>query len=769
MQLPSPFHRSTARRKRWPAWSTRLGLGAVGFALWLGCPDVTAQNPFGGNEPAATTIQLKSSDPNRSNYDGSEDDIGLLIRSVAASNPKTPQQLARAVNNMMNVGQYEQAKSYLAQLVALNLDGAGAYDLYSKIGPDFFYSLSLSDAMQPAGRAWASPTLASAKSFSETPQRLEQLVKTLSQPDISVRSEAFNKLRRLGPVAAAAIINVFADESREEEFPYLRGALSSFGNAAIGPLLGAAHADQPSLAAESVAALTNFNSPAVDDVLATSWLSPKSSEAVRDAAARALIERGGLPDPAAVETRLTQRVDRLLAGRRETGDRLLDQIQIWEWDSESKSLVPRNFDPETAARIRAARGAADLYSLAPQSSRYRQLFLLTQIDSAKRMAGASDPIDMDQLLKNTGPLDPFEVESVLVRALEVQQLAAATGCCEILKSVGTTSQIIGGSRPSPLVQAVLTGERHLQFAAFDAITTIDPQTCFAGSSYIGELACYLARSHSQPAVLVGHIRSSVARTYAGTLETLGWEGIAATGSREFFKIATSNPDVSVLMVTDTLDKPAYYELIQQLRADWRTRQMPIALLVRDEAKLGQMQRILGNVDRLTTFPMATEPQFIAAQLVELTNRDDAPVVSADDRHHMATVATDWLVRVAQDPASYAHYRLNAHEDQIVQLLYIPEFSDQAATILAQFGTARAQRELVNYASQTGQPIETRQRVAKAFSDSVQGRGTVLLTTGEITQQYDRYNASESAPAATQEILGSLLDSIEAPRTADRSR
>jgi hypothetical protein len=42
---------------------------------------------------------------------------------------------------------------------------------------------------------------------------------------------------------------------------------------------------------------------------------------------------------------------------------------------------------------------------------------------------------------------------------------------------------------------------------------------------------------------------------------------------------------------------------------------------------------------------------------------------------------------------------------------------------------------------------------------------VLLTTDQILMQYDRYNASETADADTQRVLGSLLDAIESRRTA----
>ena len=37
---------------------------------------------------------------------------------------------------------------------------------------------------------------------------------------------------------------------------------------------------------------------------------------------------------------------------------------------------------------------------------------------------------------------------------------------------------------------------------------------------------------------------------------------------------------------------------------------------------------------------------------------------------------------------------------------------------------------------------------------------ILLTTAEITRQYDRYNASEALDGGTQEVLGAVLDAIE---------
>ena len=75
------------------------------------------------------------------------------------------------------------------------------------------------------------------------------------------------------------------------------------------------------------------------------------------------------------------------------------------------------------------------------------------------------------------------------------------------------------------------------------------------------------------------------------------------------------------------------------------------------------------------------------------------------------------------------------------------------------GTPAAQRALVNLASEGALSVEQRKEASKAFEEAIARSGT-LLTTAEIQQQYDRYNASENQPVESQQILGQILDAIE---------
>ena len=71
--------------------------------------------------------------------------------------------------------------------------------------------------------------------------------------------------------------------------------------------------------------------------------------------------------------------------------------------------------------------------------------------------------------------------------------------------------------------------------------------------------------------------------------------------------------------------------------------------------------------------------------------------------------------------------------------------------------------LADYVSSLTEPIAARETAAAAFERSVRRFG-IQLTRSQVIAQYDRYNASEHADAATQKVLGRLLDAIEGKTT-----
>jgi hypothetical protein len=157
-----------------------------------------------------------------------------------------------------------------------------------------------------------------------------------------------------------------------------------------------------------------------------------------------------------------------------------------------------------------------------------------------------------------------------------------------------------------------------------------------------------------------------------------------------------------------------------------------------------------------------EPKNVAGMtiLVErLLNRAATGAVLPEERRHQAAKAMAYLAALSGEKQSL--YDLRRQEPAVQSALYEPTLTQPAANVLSMLGTATSQRELVDLASRTGQPLAARRAAVAAFGQSVSRYG-IRLTSEEIKGQYDRYNKCASADADTQQVLADILDWIETP-------
>ena len=245
-------------------------------------------------------------------------------------------------------------------------------------------------------------------------------------------------------------------------------------------------------------------------------------------------------------------------------------------------------------------------------------------------------------------------------------------------------------------------------------------------------------------------------------------GIAAGNSRSFFDIATSDPDVSLMLVSETLVKPRFDELVRQLRADFRTARLPIGLMVRQSDQNPSVARMIASDPLMYSFPAAIDGELLAYNVRRAASLDDADLfsVAVGDRYRHAVLAAKWLAKISSDRQRFGFYELGCHQEQLAGLLYRPGLEESASQILSNLGTPLAQRELVSFASQGSNPIDSRRVAAESLGRSIE-TGSTLLTRDQIKQQYDRYNASEKEPEESREVLGSILDSFEQRRSSMR--
>ena len=403
----------------------------------------------------------------------------LILQTVRDIDPKTAFDLATAVKNLVNVDLYDDARIYLGKIEALNLEPAKLYELNEAMGSDFFLMLATSEKLKPEGASVAGAVMEASKSVSLQPARIRQLITSLNDEDISVRSEAFRKLRRLGEPAVAEMLNTFAKPDLEKEFPGVRSGLKLMGADAQGPLLGAAYAANAQVQAEAIRALGSYRTIEANDVLMRAYLSPKVPQYLRRIALDSITKGGKVAaNPAEVEEQLYRRSMSYLMGTRKYAGALIGTVKLWSWDPATKSIVANDVSVETASRIFGSRLAEDLYEIRPDLGRNRELYLLTQLEAAKRVAGQNKRVDAEKLATGLAT-NVRELEPILNKAMKLELIPAAIACCEIMEWGGDESLLQSGSnRPSTLVHAILFGDRHLQYAAFKAIAKIDPQRAF---------------------------------------------------------------------------------------------------------------------------------------------------------------------------------------------------------------------------------------------------------------------------------------------------
>jgi hypothetical protein len=229
--------------------------------------------------------------------------------------------------------------------------------------------------------------------------------------------------------------------------------------------------------------------------------------------------------------------------------------------------------------------------------------------------------------------------------------------------------------------------------------------------------------------------------------------------------AFDGPDFEFILISDTIDSPPVEELVQWLRRDYRTARQLVGVMARGE-RLDKLRETFADDPFTTVFPRLHSLAVATREIEKLRAIAGRNFVGRDERLAQALTALSALAALAKNETTLVQYDLLKHEPAIIHALNVPALSAEAAKLLGIFGTPTSQTALIDFASQNTRELADRQAAAAAFAAAVKSRG-LRLTQQQIVTQYGRYNASEKLDAATQEVLGAILDAIEAPAIARR--
>lgn len=728
----------------------------------FGVPDAPAKKPANKEGAAPKAAPAKAA------AGGGDEDIKMPVRpdpaveAILATNPTTPAELTRAAKIMADLQRPDLAKAYLKKVLAAKLDQKQLAGLVEQFGSPMFVSMADRADLNPEGKQLAEAALGAAEKEARDPQRMSGLIKQLQSPSADARYAAAEALREARGEAVGPLLSVLADANRAAEHPNAKLVLTRLGPDAIRPLTGALESPNPRVVAAAAEALGTMEAKSAIDFLLAPSAAPTSDAEVRHAASAALARLvGSTPSAADAARLLTERAGEYFNRNRAIHEDLDGQMELWTWDETKKAPVAERYPTADARRILAARYAREAHAVLPSDTNVQLLYLATMLEEAAYAHGLDAPLPEEpgSPAAVAASAGPKVLEGVLSLAMKDGHPAAAAAAARILGSVGNAADLLQGSTiPSPLVDATRNADRRLRLAAAEAILRLKPSRPFAGSNQVTEALGFLVHTSGRPRAIVADPQSEEANRVGGYLTAMGYQVDTATNGRDVIRLALASPDYEVTLVASSLDHPTVDLLLQQLRHDCRSALLPVGVLARD----GQMQRSQHQVrnDPLAAAFVRPHRQQDAHWIVEqLLVRVGPAAVPAEARAHEASQSLALLMELAANSASV--FDVHRYEPELLAAQKVPALAAEAAVTLGRLGTARSQKALVDQASRAALAAPVRKAALIGFQQSVEKYG-VLLTIDQIKSQYDRYNESSQQDPETQQILGQILDTIEAP-------
>ena len=437
------------------------------------------------------------------------------------------------------------------------------------------------------------------------------------------------------------------------------------------------------------------------------------------------------------------------------------KVAVWKWDNAAQTVTIQSFDVRIGSLVDVVRVASDLYTLDPQNEEYRLLHYRSLLEETKVTNGLDNDLDLADGSPGREAAE-FGVEFVLEllqSSLADRRFPAAIAAAEILGDIGTTDLVAAvNGQPSLLVNIAQHPNRRLRLAATEAILKLDAQEPFAGSTFVGESLAFFVSTAGVRKVLVSDVSGTKSQFWIGLLGQMGYSGDRATSGRDLVLSALRSSDYEFILVGETIQNPPIQEVIQLLRSQPRTAEIPIAI-ISDDPQEGAGARI--SKRDAATFCIAS-PNSVDSLLKHarrFLQTAQYQGITINERFEQAERAISWSSRILADD-TYGFYNLQRHTKYISEALFTPNISEAAADALAEIPSPIAQKALVLLASNPGVDISLRKKAAQAFKDNIDAHGT-LLTRPEVLAQYNLYNRSLGLDDATIDVLGFILDSLEA--------
>ena len=659
--------------------------------------------------------------------------------------PRTePKHYLSAVLALVDLNRPQLAAPILKELVELKLSDEQQAALVSEFGSHRLLKLARTAELAPTAQQFAEACMTAAAAIAHDPQRIAKLVAELNAPSASVRNAARFDLASAGEPGVVAALEALARETDLQRRNMIAAAIIHMDPAAVGPLLGMLSTNDAALRADVAKLLEAMHVTQAMPLLATATSANDAERMLVDAIGR--YQRGTSPF------------------LRDENDRVL----LWYWNDSTNKLHSIDYSADESCIIWSARLAMALAQLCPERRDYQRHAIVLGLEADllewnRTPQTRSEPPELHAL---TDRADGAMLSAVLADAMKQDYAHAAAAAAELLGEREDASVLNANTpQPAPLADALVYPNRRVRFAALAAIMALDPKSPFPGASRVPDTLGYFATGANERRAVVAMPVADQVTTLAGRLANIGVEAEPTSRGGSAVALAEQSADLEMVLVDVDIDGPGVRDVLYALRTDPATGQVPIGLLATSD-RLDAAHRIASEHKRVVAFPRPQSDAALEELVTRLNEVSGRESVSPQDRAVMAGQALDWLGNLlARD---HTFYDLHRQAPVVEAALYMPAMTERAVKVLALLGTPNSQRSLVDFASHLSVPVAARELSARAFTESVQRHG-ILLTEAEIIRQYDRYNASSSLDAATQQVFASLLDTLESLRAQADAR
>ncbi len=644
-----------------------------------------------------------------------------------AKQPQTPLELWDAIDYLLRTGQTKKALPFLDKFVKGKPDDATLNIIRQRYGPTSILSLGDDPLTRPFAEPLVEAMVAAARKIATEPKRIEGFIAALTRTD-EEQDYAVRRLREAGPDAVPFLVEALSRPglSAEDRRKILNN-VARLDRSAVPPLAAVLESPDPILAADAATALGLIGDKRSIPHLTIPAASPKAEATVRQAAQGAIARLTGRSFQAQQRTPVEVLTDAAWWLHRHQVDLGAEPVAIWTWDAERSTPVSKQVPRTEAEAVLGNRFAKDALALSPTDRSARIVQLSLNLEKAIERAGFTKFNAQDDAeFKAATAAGPALLIETLKTAIADGKTDLAAVSASALGGVIDERALAAGGRPHPLVDALYSPGRRLQFAAARAIVKLAPLAPFPGAGRVVPTLARFLPAQLLPRAIVIDANPNRGSQLAGFLISLGYDSELETNGARGFGAAAERADVELVLISHDLfgQEWALNDTLANLHADSRTAAIPVFIYGPLNVRY-EHPNIEQNYPGIRFLVQPVDAAMLKQQIKDLPNAFDET-----ERAGYAREAALMLSQLAKKKEGPLAVDSIAAAHALLASLNANETGGAAAEALGHVADADAQRGLADVALDPSRPLALRKQTATELIDSIRRFGRLMSAQQE---------------------------------------